>query len=161
MTNKEKDIYSKLYDITQDNLVKATGKTMPTFKETFMAAVDLDSSQVDLSPAYDMPTDKYMQVLYYLTYQRWVGQDEEEKYKVENYSSEDEYKGAILKDVFESTERVITKSVVKNYIDYSDSDIKSVGKLKRSIRRFLTKIKAAIPLKYKMAVKKAFLKVIK
>ena len=161
MTQKETDTYSQLFDLTEERLVEVGGGKMPTFKETFMNSLDLDPVNTDLSRAYNIPADKYMQVLYFLLFQKWVAKDEEERFKLEDYASEDDYKNAVLKDAYDSTERAIYKKVVSNYVDFSNENVKAVGKVKRKIRRTFTKIKAAIPLKYKMAVKKVFLKIIK
>ena len=161
MTQKERDIYSNLFDITEKNLTDSGMQPRPAYKETLMAALELDPVNTDLSGVYNIPAKKFMQVLYYLLFQKVAAEDEEARFNIEDYSSEDEYRKAVLKDAFESTERAIHKKAVTNYVDFSNADIKTVGKAKRKIRRIITKIKAAIPLKYKMAVKKVFLKIFK
>ncbi len=160
MTDSERNTYSKLFDITEQNLLDAGCDKMPTFKETFMASLELDPAASDLSLAYGIPKDKFMQVLYYVAFRRWVAEDEVKERLSEEYSSDEEFKNLILKNVFECTERAIKKKVVFNYADLSDEGIQAVGRFKRKVRRTLTKIKAAIPLEQKMAVKKIFLKII-
>ena len=134
---------------------------MPTYKDTLMTSLELDPVNIDLSKAYGIPAKEYMQVLYYMLYQKCVARDEEERFRIEDYNSEDEYKSAVLKDAFESTERAIHKKVVFNYMDFSDSNVETVGKFKSKIRRTTTKINAAIPLEQKRAVKKDVHKIIK
>ncbi len=154
MTAKEKEVYSKIYDISLDNL-KAYGvdnMSNLTNKETLIASLDLEPDATDISMAYDVPRNVFVQAIFYITFKRWAQPDELEKIRDDSLSDRD-YKRAVLRSVYESTERRIKNKVVYNYIDYTGEYTFTVGKFKRRIRMTLTKIKARIPLKWKMAVK--------
>lgn len=158
MTEKEKSVYSKLYDMSMENLQK-NGMTMTTAKETMMASLTLEPDKTDLSIMYDIPRDIYIQVLFYITFRRWVADDEIAKMDIKNLDDET-FRKALLKSVFDSTERRIKKSVVYNYIDYSNEYTFTIGRFKRRFRMTITKIKARIPLKFKKKVKDIILKIL-
>lgn len=152
MTDKERTIYSKLYDITSDNLQKAGGTMNSTPKEILMATLELKPDAADFSLVYDIPRDILVHALFYITFRRWPADDEIEK--LDDKSLNDlKFKRETLKSVYESTERRIRKGVVSNYIDHTNEYVYSTGKFKRRVRITMTKIKAKIPLKWKMAVK--------
>ncbi len=151
MTDKERNIYSQIYDITQENLQKS-GLSMSTHKETLMASLNLRPDATDLSLMYDIPRDKYIQALFYLTFKRWPADDETEKMD-DGSLDDEEFKKTALKSVYESTERRIKKSVVYNYVDYTNEYTYSIGKFRRRVRMTMTKIKAKIPLKTKIFLK--------
>ena len=71
MTSKELSIYSKLYDVTEENM-SGTGVDMETCKDTFMKVLQVRPEQTDLSMMYDVPADKYVQVMYSLVLKRLV-----------------------------------------------------------------------------------------
>ena len=158
MTEKEKSVYSKLYDISSENL-QAAGMTMSTHKDTLMASLDLKPDVTDLSIMYDVPRDKFLQVLFYITFKRWIADDEVEK--IDDGSLDDEkFKKEVLKSVYESTERRIKKCVVTNYVDHTNEYTYSIGKFRRRVRMTITKIKAKIPLKTKQKLKDIYLKIL-
>ena len=152
MTEKERTIYSKLYDITSENLQKAGGTMSGTPKEVLMASLDLKPDVTDLSLMFDIPRDIFVHALFYLTFRRWPADDEIEKLD-DGTLNDLKFKRETLKSIYESTERRIRKSVINNYIDHSNEYVYSTGKIKRRIRITMTKIKAKIPLKWKMAIK--------
>ena len=123
-----------------------------TNKETLVASLDLEPDATDISLAYDVPRDVFVQAIFYITFKRWAQPDELEKIRDDSLSDRD-YKRAVLRSVYESTERRIKNKVVYNYIDHTNEYTFTVGKFKRRVRMTLTKIKAKIPLKWKMAVK--------
>ena len=142
MTAKEKEVYSKIYDISLDNL-KAYGvdnMSNLTNKETLIASLDLEPDATDISMAYDVPRNVFVQAIFYITFKRWAQPDELEKIRDDSLSDRD-YKRAVLRSVYESTERRIKNKVVYNYIDYTGEYTFTVGKFKRRIRMTFTKIK--------------------
>ena len=152
MTDKERTIYSKLYDITSDNLQKAGGNMSCTPKEILMASLEFKPDVADFSLMYDIPRDMFVHALFYITFRRWPADDEIEK--LDDKSLNDfKFKRENLKSIYESTERRIKKSVVNNYIDHTNEYVYSTGKFKRRVRITMTKIKAKIPLKWKVTVK--------
>ena len=152
MTQKERNIYSELYDICFDNL-KAYGiEEMTTKKETLLASLDLMPDTTDISLVYDVPGNDFVQALFYITFDRWAQPDETQKIKDDSLSERD-FKGKVLRMVYESNERRIKNKVITNFIDYSGQYSVRVGKLKRRIRITKTKIVARIPLMWKVAIK--------
>lgn len=156
MTDYERDIYSKIYDITEDNL-KDSGLDMVTYKDTLMASIDQEPSFVDLSQMNDIPREKYVQALYYIMFGRWVINDEEQSFYSDSNESDKDFKLRMLSKIYNSTERMHGKRVVANYVDYSkDGNLKD-GKFKRNLLKVYANIKAKIPLGVKSKIKNLFL----
>ncbi len=159
MTSKELSIYSKLYDVTEENL-SGTGVDMETCKDTFMKVLQVRPEQTDLSMMYDVPTDKYVQVMYSLVLKRLVTEEEVDNWNARHFNSEQEFKDEVMKAVVSFTERNRKKSVISNYVDPSEEVNYSAGKIKKKFRKIIIKIKALIPLKIKVALKKVYLKIV-
>ena len=130
---------------------------MHTSNETLMATLKLEPDKADLSLLYDVPRDKYIQTLFLLTFRRWATEEDEQMDKGD--MSDEDFKQAVQKSVYESTERRIKKGVVYNYVNHSNEYTYSVGKFKRRVRLTMTKIKAKIPLKVKQPIKDLYLKI--
>ena len=152
MTEKEKEVYSKIYDISLGNLNAYGMENIITNKETLITSLDLKPDATDISTTFDVPREAFVQAVFYTTFTRWAQPDELEKIRDDSLSDRD-YKRAVLRSVYDSTERRIKNKVVYNYIDHTNEYTFTVGKFKRRVRMTLTKIKAKIPLKWKMAVK--------
>lgn len=152
MTEKERAIYSKLYDITSENLQKAGGTMSSTPKEVLMTSLELKPDAADFSLMLDIPRNIFVHAIFYITFRRWPADDEIEKLD-DGTLNDLKFKRETLKSIYESTERRIRKSVITNYVDHTNEYIYSTGKIKRRIRITMTKIKAKIPLKWKVAVK--------
>ncbi len=156
MTDYERDIYSKIYDITEDNL-KGSGLDMVTYKETLMASLDQEPSFVDLSVINDIPKERSVQALFYILFGRWVINDEEKTYYTDSNDNDKDFKIKLLSKIYNSTERMHAKRVIANYVDYSGESNLKVGKFKRNLLKFYANIKAKIPLGVKSKIKNLFL----
>ena len=155
MTVKERDIYSKIYDITEENL-QGSGVEMVSYKETLMASLYQEPSFVDLSVMNDIPREKYVQALYYILFGRWVINDEEKSFYEDVNESDKDFKARVLSKTYNSTERMHAKRVVKNYLNYSGEGNLKVGKFKRKLLKIYAGIKAIIPLSVKSKIKNLF-----
>lgn len=159
MTDKELSIYSKLYDITENNL-DGTGVEMETCREAFMKVLQVRPEQTDLSMTYDVPRDKYVQVMYSIVLKRLITPEETDNWKARRFASEREYKDEVMKSVISFTERSKKKTVISNYADSSEETSYSVGKIKKKLRKIAGKIKAMIPLKIKVKLKRMYLRIV-
>ena len=112
MTQKERNVYSELYDICFDNL-KAYGiEEMTTKKETLLASLDLMPDTTDISLVYDVPGNDFVQALFYITFDRWAQPEEILKLKDDSLSERD-FKDKVLRTVYESNERRIKKKYIQ------------------------------------------------
>ena len=151
MTENERNIYLKIFDITENNLMLSGGE-MVTYKETFNASLELETFSADVSLLNDIPRDKFIQALDYVFFYRWTTIVEEEAVKA-NTLPEKELKRELIKKAYDSTERMTAKRIVTNYIDYSEDGNRRIGKFKRNFIKMYAGIKAMIPLSVKTKIK--------
>ena len=151
MTEAEKNVYLNIYDIVEENLSKS-GEDMVTYKETYVSSLELDTSFADLSLLEGIPKDKFMQALYYCLFYRWISKDEEAAFNSLE-KDEKELKQELIDKVYNSTERVTANRVVSNRSSYSVDGNKKIGKFKRIFIKMIARIKAAIPLSFKIKIK--------
>lgn len=159
MTNKELSIYSKLYDVTENNLA-GTGVEMGTCKDVFLKTAQVRPEYADLSLMYDVPADEYVQVMYSLILKRLITDEETDSWKARSFKTEQELKEVVGKTVIAFTERNVKKSVIANYVDSSEEASYSMGRVKKILKRITIKIKAIIPLKIKIALKRVYIKLV-
>ena len=164
MTNKavalgEQAVYSKLYDVTEGRLLE-TGDTMKGDKAAFMKSLGVGPDCADLSLLFDVPMDKYLSVLYKIVLNRLVSDEEINDFNARGFDSDEIFKRKALNEVLNSTERNMKGTIIGNYYDTSDVVGHSVGKAKKRAQRLAVKIKGLIPLKVKVALKRAYLKAV-
>ena len=155
MTEEEKEVYLKIYEMTCDRVEKSGGDMVGN-KDTFLSSLESKTSFADLALLSNVSKDNYFQALYYLLYNRLVLPDEEKYYFSDN--SGEHSKAGILRKAYYSTERITAKRIVSNYIDYSADGNYKVGRLKRGIIRIYAGMKALIPLKVKVTIKNALMR---
>ena len=155
MTEEEKEVYLKIYEMTCDRVEKSGGDMVGN-KDTFLSSLESKTSFADLALLSNVSKDNYFQALYYLLYNRLVLPDEENYYFSDN--SGEHSKADSLRKAYYSTERITAKRIVSNYIDYSADGNYKVGRLKRGIIKIYAGMKALIPLKVKVTIKNALMR---
>lgn len=155
MTEEEKEVYLKIYEMTCDRVEKSGGDMVGS-KDTFASSLESESSFADLALLSDVSKENYFQALYYILYNRLVLPEEEKYYFSDN--SGEHSKADILRKAYYSTERITAKRIVSNYIDYSADGNYKVGRLKRGLLKIYAGIKALIPLEVKAKIKNALIR---
>ena len=158
MTEKELNVYSKLFDITEQKLSE-NGKSMQTCRKAFLKTLNISPDEVDLSEMYDVSDDNYRQVLYTVILNRFVGKEEISQRGLGNFESSKEMKEKTLNDALSLTERYQNKTIVSNIPNLNDAEEQRIGLLTGKLRKLKIRIKMLIPRKVKIFLKKIYIKI--
>ena len=124
MNNAKVEIYSKIFDIVETNMINSCGKGFEYTKDAFIATVTSDVGEADIFRLSKLDNISFIQASYASFLFRTADEGALKKWRTRAEQEPNNIKEALVKSVLRSEEFAMKGALVKNNI-YSSADFLS------------------------------------